>query len=167
MSEIHAYGAYPIKPKRSRRTKAEMTTLRDAIFALARDNQPATVRQLFYLAVTEGLIPKTEAAYQKTVCRLVLLMRREGRIPYSWIADHTRWMRKPKTWSSLDEMLETAASSYRRALWDEQDSYVEVWSEKNTLAGILFDVTKEFDVPLMVTTGFSSETFLYQAALAI
>src|SRR5215831_11573165 len=75
------------------------------------------------------------------------------------------WFRT--TWSSLDEMLENAASSYRRALWDEQSVYVEIWCEKDALAGVLYDVTREWDVPLMVTKGFPSESFLYEAALAI
>src|SRR5262249_51806203 len=87
-----------------------------------------------------------------------------GRVPYKWIADNTRWMRKPRTWSSLDTMLQDAAASYRRALWDDQDVYVEIWSEKDALAGVIFEVTREWDVPLMVTKGFPSESYLYEAA---
>src|SRR5262249_24048740 len=54
--------------------------------------------------------------------------------------------------------------SYRRALWDDQDVYVEIWSEKDELAGVIFEVTREWDVPLMVTKGFPSESYLYEAA---
>jgi hypothetical protein len=53
------------------------------------------VRGVFYQAVTRGLVAKTEAEYKRTVIRLLGIMRREGELPYGWIADETRWMRKP------------------------------------------------------------------------
>ncbi len=52
-------------------------------------------------------------------------------------------------------------------MWASQSDYVEIWCEKDTLAGILFDVTEEYDVPLMITRGFPSETFLFEAAETI
>jgi hypothetical protein len=39
-----------------------------------------------------------------------------------------------------------------------------VWCEKDALAGLLADETDPYDVPLMVARGFSSETYLYNAA---
>ena len=54
-------------------------------------------------------------------------MRRSGEIPYGWIADSTRWMRKPRSYTSLADMLRVTTETYRRALWDDQDAYVEVW----------------------------------------
>jgi len=126
-----------------------------------------TVRQVFYRLVSAGVIDKTEAEYKGTVIRLLLAMRREGIVPYSWVTDNTRWMRKPRTHGSLEEALRFTAQTYRRALWDNQDDYVEVWTEKDAIAGILFEETEEWDVPLMVARGFSSETFLYNSAKAI
>jgi hypothetical protein len=125
---------------------------------------PMTVRQVFYQLVTQGVIAKTENEYSSTVGRLLVKMRRAGDIPFEWIADNTRWMRKPTTWSSMNEALQSVASHYRRALWDNQDAYVEVWTEKDAIAGVLMEVTRMWDVPLMVSRGFSSVTFLYSAA---
>ena len=110
-----------------------------------------TVRQVFYRLVSSGVIPKTEASYKNIVVRLLGIMRREGDLPFRWIADNTRWMRKPSTYSSLEHALDNTIATYRRALWDQQDSYVEIWLEKDALAGVLYDVTAEWDVPLMVT----------------
>jgi hypothetical protein len=129
--------------------------------------QPMTVRQVFYQAVSRGLIDKTESEYQATICRLLLQMRREGLLPHDWIADGTRWMRKPKTFSSLMSMMRQSHRAYRRAIWDDQHVYVEFWCEKDAIAGILSDVTFKWDVPLMAARGFSSETFLYSAATNI
>ena len=49
-------------------------------------------------------------------------------------------------------------------MWDQQAEYVEVWCEKDAISGILREVTENWDVPLYVTRGYSSETFLYNAA---
>lgn len=154
-------------PTRSRRTKADMQAIRDVIYEVLAEYQPMTVRQVYYQLVSRGAIDKTEAEYKTTVCRLLVEMRRAGEIPYGWIADQTRWMRRPDTHDSLESMLELSQQTYRRALWNDQFDYVEVWLEKDALAGVLYDVTAEWDVPLMVTRGFPSVSFIYSAADAI
>jgi hypothetical protein len=94
-------------------------------------------------------------------------MRRAGEIPFSWIADTTRWMRKPTTYSSLENMLKRTAEAYRRSVWDNQEAYVEIWLEKDALAGVLYEATSVWDVPLMVTRGYPSLSYLHSAAEAI
>jgi hypothetical protein len=42
---------------------------------------------------------------------------------------------------------------------------VEVWLEKDALAGVLFPVTSRYDVPLMVARGYASVTYLHAAAM--
>lgn len=149
-----------------RRSTAELETIYTAIYRIAEADHPMTLRGLFYRLVAEGLIPKAENEYEK-VGRYLLKLRREGRVPYQWIADNTRWMRKPRTYSSAEAALHETARTYRRALWSNQDAYVEIWCEKDTLAGVLYETTEAWDVPLMVVRGFSSETYLYEAAGAI
>jgi hypothetical protein len=155
----------PTKPRR--RTKAAVRAIRDAIYEIVAEYRPMTVRQVFYQLVTRGVIDKTEAEYKTTVCRLLVQMRRDGELPFNWIADNTRWQRKPRTYGSLQALLANCQATYRRALWDDQDAYVEVWLEKEALAGVLIDVTARWDVPLMVTRGYPSVSFLHSAAAAI
>lgn len=124
---------------------------------------PMTVRQMFYRMSTAGYVDKTESGYRQ-VQRCLLHMRRARAIPYHYIADNTRWQRKPNTYSSLEDAARFWARNYRRALWDEQPVYVEVWIEKDALAGVFMEVTAEYDVPLYVTRGYSSETLVYSAA---
>lgn len=151
----------------NRRTKSAMSELRDSLYEIVRRHQPMTVRQVFYQAVTRGLIKKSEAEYKQTVVRLLTEMRKSGELPWYWIADNSRWMRKPRTHSSLEVMLEESAKFYRRSLWEDQDAYVEVWLEKDALSGVLYDVTSQWDVPLMVTRGYPSFSFLAGAAEVI
>jgi hypothetical protein len=124
---------------------------------------PMTVRQVYYALVSRGAIPKTEKAYDR-VCYHLLNMRRLAVIPYEFIADNTRWMRKPNTYKGLEQFLEITKQTYRRMLWADQDVYIEVWVEKDALAGVLYDVTAPWDVPLMVTRGYPSDSFLFDAA---
>lgn len=144
-----------------------MDTIREAILDVLSKDQPMTVRQVFYRLTSRGVIEKTEAEYKGTVGRLTVEMRRAGEIPFGWIADNTRWMRKPRTHSSLANALSLTAETYRRAVWDNQNAYVEIWLEKDALAGVLYEVTAPWDVPLMVTRGFPSLTYLHDAAESI
>jgi hypothetical protein len=150
--------------RRRRRTRAEMERIRDGLYDIVEARHPITNRGVFYQAVKVGLVDKTEQEYKGTVSRLLVDMRREGELPYGWITDGTRWQRKPATHSSLDNFLHSAGEHYRRQLWNNQDAYVEIWLEKDALSGVLYPVTSAWDVPLMVTRGYPSITFLYDAA---
>jgi hypothetical protein len=172
MDEINAtapedavYRACPIK--RRRRTKAAIHKIREAIYDVLERHRPMTVRQVFYALTVIWVIDKSEKEYQQTVIRLLTEMREAGEIPFGWIADNTRWMRKPTTFVGLDACLKRTARHYRRDLWAAMDCYVEVWCEKEALAGVIVDVTDEYDVPLMVSRGYSSVTFLHSAAAVI
>lgn len=135
--------------------------------SLDQQGPPMTVRGLFYACENVyHVAPKTEGGYRQ-VAYHILQMRRRHVLPYHFIADHTRWVRKPASYSGLRAYLEHGRRAYRRALWDNQDAYVELWCEKDAVAGILSDVTTEWDVPLLVVRGYSSETFAYNAAETI
>ena len=94
-------------------------------------------------------------------------MRRAGELPYSWLADNTRWQRKPRTYNGVQDALKATAAFYRKDLWTNADSYVEIWLEKDALSGVIYPVTSLYDVPLMVARGYASLSFLYNAAEAI
>jgi hypothetical protein len=149
--------------KRRRATKAQMEERQLTLLAIVAEQKPMTVRQVFYQATVRGLIPKTENGYQQTVRELGDL-RRTGRLPFSWIADMTRWQRRPRAYSSIGDALKETARFYRRRLWDDAEAYVEVWVEKDALSGVIYPVTSEYDVPLMSAKGYPSLTFLHAAA---
>jgi hypothetical protein len=150
---------YRLRPK----TLALWTAI---IETLHRQRPPMTVRGLFYALEILGLVPKSESGYRQ-VAYQVLRMRRLGILPYHCIADGTRWVCKPRTYTGLRACLETTKRAYRRALWDDQPAYVEIWVEKDAIAGVLYDTTDTWDVPLYVCRGFPSETFLFDAAETI
>jgi hypothetical protein len=158
--------ASPIKRargKRARATKVEVEGRREALLEIIENGHPMTVRQVFYQAIVHGIVEKEESGYRKVQTDLVL-MRRDGALRYDWLADNTRWQRKPWTFDSVEDALRNTAALYRKSQWRDTDSYVEIWLEKDALAGVVLPVTTMFDVPLMVARGYASLSFLYAAA---
>ena len=152
----------------SRRTKAEVTVIKEAIIALCGRYKPMTVRQLFYALTVRDFIDKTEQEY-KNIVKWAKELRLAGDLPWEWLADNTRWMHKPATYAGMADMLDRQQHLYRRALWDpaKNPNYVEIWLEKDALTGVFYDVTSEFDVPLMPCRGYPSLSFLRNAAETI
>jgi hypothetical protein len=141
----------------------EVEARRAALLDIIEAGRPMTVRQVFYQATVRGLVEKAESGYAKVQTDLTV-MRRAGELPYDWLADNTRWQRKPDTFDSVEDALRETAHFYRKNLWRDADSYVEVWLEKDALAGVIYPVTSMYDVPLMVARGYASLSFLYYAA---
>jgi hypothetical protein len=149
--------------RRKRKTNEELAAFREAIRGIVMRDPPMTVRHTFYLASVAGLVEKTEAGYD-AVGKALLWLRRNGRLPWSHIRDGTRQRDKAKTFSSVEQAVEETARLYRRSLWRDQAAHVEIWCEKDTLTGVLWPVVSEWDVPLMVSRGFTSDSYLHEAA---
>jgi hypothetical protein len=164
MSAARVYDASAVRAPRRRGSKNEMEERAEFLIAYAEEHGPVTVRGLYYQAEVHGIpgIGKDEKDYAK-VQRQVLALRRAGRLAYTDIADATRWMRKPTTHDDIEDALLDTARLYRKALWRDTDEVVEIWAEKDALAGVIYPVTSMHDVPLMMTRGFSSETFCFEA----
>lgn len=144
-----------------------MAAIRQAIHDVIEDDPPMTVRQVFYQLVSRGVVEKTERQYQKTVIRLMTEMRLSGDLPYEWVVDMSRQVQNTQTFDNVQDAIEHTAQFYRRSALKQSDVYVEVWCEKDALAGAMWDVTSDYDVPLMVSRGMPSITFLHGSALEI
>jgi hypothetical protein len=162
---LRSYRPCPIK--RARRTGADMTALRNTIIAVIEDDPPMTVRQVFYQLVSRGVIEKSEAQYKDTVIRLMSEMRFSGRLPWENVIDESRRVRVTRTYDDVIDAVEHTAKFYRRSALAQCNDYLEIWCEKDALSGSLWDVTFDYDVPLMVSHGMSSITFLHGTALEI
>jgi hypothetical protein len=161
---MSVYG--PSTVNRQRRTRAELAAVDDAIIAAVELEHPITLRGVFYRAVSAGAVDKTEDAY-RLIGRQLLKLRRGQVIPYDWVIDGARWINKPDSYDDLDQMLEDAAASYRRALWRDQAADVHIYSEKDAISSVVLPVTRRWDVPLGIVRGYASESFAWQAAEAV
>src|SRR5215510_8025462 len=159
---MSAAPVYQAPIRRTRATKAEVEARREALLDIIAAGRPMTVRQVFYQATVRGIVEKAETGYSKVQTDLTI-MRRADELPYHWLADNTRWQRKPDTFDSVEDALRETARFYRKNLWRDADSYVEIWLEKDALSGVIYPVTSMYDVPLMVARGYASLSFLYSA----
>jgi hypothetical protein len=150
--------------KRKRRTAAEIAAIEDAMYRILEEVHPRTGRNVFYVVSGMGLIAKTENEYNNTIIRLLTRMRKRRRLPFSWLADATRWIRKPDTYTGIGAALENFAKAYRRDVWANADVHVEIWTEKDAIASIMFEETSVYDVPLFAGRGYASHTYLHSAA---
>lgn len=160
--------ASQIKSRKSknRRTQEEIAHIQDQLLAILQEDYPQTVRQVFYAGTVRNLFPKLESSYN-LVCRELKRLRLEGRLPFYYLADNTRWVRQASTYGDISELLSDTARLYRRDLWREMSERVEIWIEKDALAGVVFEVTNEFAAPLYVVRGYSSLSYLHSAAETI
>lgn len=153
-----------VGPHVGRAKRAKTQRCQEAIFGVFATNKPQmTVRQVYYALAVRGIVPKTKAGYRQT-CYQLGVLRRDGTMPYGWIADNTRWQIKPTTYTGVESAMQIWHDAYRRDMWESQNVHVEIWVEKDALAGVIAPVTRYYGVPLFVARGFSSMTFAYDAA---
>lgn len=122
-----------------------------------------TARQLYYQFVSRDYIPNTARSY-KNLTALLADARYAGLVDWDSIEDRVR---EPTVWSdfsSISECVNRAVRNFRLPRWDGQMSYVELWVEKDALAGVLEPLAAEFHATLMVNRGYSSASAMFAAA---
>jgi hypothetical protein len=129
-----------------------------AAYHILREIQPATVRSVAYKLFTRGLIDNMSKGETNKVSDDLTLARDEGVIPWHWIVDNSRKIRRVSTWRDTADFGETVVRAYRKDFWQHQKERVEVWSEKATVEGVLAPVLEEFAVQFRVFTGYGSTT---------
>jgi hypothetical protein len=126
--------------------------------------QPATVRSVAYKLFSEGFIPNMSKRETTRVSRILTCAREDDEIPWDWIVDNTRKPTWPGTYSSPMSFSRSVAAWWRQDPWEYQDARVEVWSEKDTVSGVLAPVLNEYAVPFRVNRGFTSATAAHDIA---
>lgn len=145
----------------SRREKKQRII--DEAYSILSAFHPMTVRQVYYQLVSRQVIENNRSAYQGVSDALVEA-RREDEIPWAWIEDRLRRPRAVNMWDNLADFAKDALSSYKRDIWPEQESYLEVWLEKDALSGIFIDVLLEYGVTLNVGRGYDGWSSIYNAS---
>ena len=150
----------------ARSTNLQMRERHDAIMAFVKEQNPVTLRGVYYHLSVLGLVPKDDPGYQKVACDCKKL-REGGEMPFEWITDNTRRARVYKSYTGVADCLEQTVQFYRRDLMHSEDLQIEIWLEKDALAGVFMPVTSKYDIPLMVTRGYPSLSFLHASAKAL
>lgn len=138
--------------------------LRDRAAQILAAIQPATVRSVAYKLFSEGFISNMSKTETSRVSRMLTNAREDEEIPWDWIVDNTRRPTWPGTYSSPMNFSRSVPQWWRQDPWEYQDVRVEVWSEKDTVSGVLAPVLEEFAVPFRVNRGFTSATAAHDIA---
>ena len=157
----------PTTKKRTRRTKKQMEALRGAIHDLARDHRVCTVRHIYYLGI--GLYWDKDTGGKRNnysnVVRLAGQMREDNLLPWDWISDNTRWVRRPSMYLSAEDALDSWVKNYRRDLMAYQPLNVEVWCESDSIAGVIEPITSRYGIELFVCRGQASKAYVREAVM--
>jgi hypothetical protein len=138
-----------------------------------------TVRQIFYRFVSMGVFPNTQSSYN-TLDKALTIARQRGLIPFEIIEDRVRefiggenpfsnatpdhvFNNAVSEYESAEETLQDSWQNYSLPYWHDQPEYVEVWLEKDALAGVFQRVTDNHNVCLAPCRGYPSLSFLYEA----
>jgi hypothetical protein len=121
-----------------------------------------TLRQIYYQLVARQKIKNKQSNYMK-LSRLCVIGRDEGILSEDAFADRLREVDKPDSYIDLKDFMDIVKSAYRKDRWHDQDDYIEVWTEKDALRGVLSEITYAYDVNLMVVRGQVSRTAIYEA----
>lgn len=122
-----------------------------------------TLRQLYYQLVSRNVLPNNERSYKK-LGHLVSQGRLAGVLDWEAIEDRMRTPNIVTEWGSPADIMDAVIRGYTLPRWEPQPSYVELWCEKDALAGVLQPITEQYHVTLMVNRGYSSQSAMKEAA---
>lgn len=130
-----------------------------------------TVREIYYRLVARGIVPNNLNAY-KAVMRILVRAREAGIVDENRIEDPEResvggdW-----GFSDVDDFIAHKRTQigrlwedYTRPIWDTQPHDVEIWLEKRALKTPLVEALEGLRVRINVARGYSSFTFIRNAA---
>jgi len=138
-----------------------------------------TVRQIFYRFVSMAVFANNQSSYN-TLDKALTIARQQGLISFEAIEDRVRQFiggENPFTDETPDDVFNDAVNEFESAevtfqyswqdyhlpYWYDQPKYVEVWLEKDALAGVFQKVTDKYNVCLAPCRGYPSLSFLHEA----
>lgn len=146
--------------------RGSLVTIQQVNEILADYDGPMTLRQVYYQLVAVYGEPNTERRY-KRLSQVLTKARVNGYVDGTRIVDRTRQVKEPYGYTNLQRYLKVMRDAYARRRAEGQPHYIEVWVEKDALAGVLEDVAKEFGVPLCVCRGYPSYSAIRDAMVRL
>lgn len=142
-----------------------------------------TLRQMYYQFVAHDLFPADRTFLQvgskwvrsadgtpnaepnyKWLGDIISKARLAGLLDWNYIVDRHRSLEGYFThFPTVEEMVEDLADGFFVDLWEGQETYVEVWVEKDALSGIVGRAAAGFRVATFAAKGYPSSSSLWQA----
>jgi hypothetical protein len=122
-----------------------------------------TLRQLYYQFVARGLLENRQANY-KGLGALLSRARLAGLVDWTAMEDRTRNL-EGGSWGYADvpDFISYLSRQYQIDIWDGQETYLEVWVEKEALAGVVQKAVENYRVAYLCCRGNVSQSEMYEA----
>lgn len=121
-----------------------------------------TLRQLFYQFVARDLLPNTQRQY-KRLGDIMTNARISGLVDWDAIEDRGRNVHDWLIQTSERVATRNLENRFALDLWDSQDTYVEVWVEKDALNAVIERPCARYRVPFLACKGYLSASEAYRA----
>jgi hypothetical protein len=121
-----------------------------------------TLRQLYYQFVSRDLIPNTQKDY-KNLGSLINDARLAGLIDWNHLEDRTRNLASLAHWDAVGDIVDACSKQFRFDKWATQPIRIEVWIEKEALAGVFEGICHELGVPFLSCRGYTSQSEMWSA----
>lgn len=125
-----------------------------------------TLRQLYYQFVAADLIPNSDESYSQ-LGAVINRARMAGLLDWDFIVDRTRNLRGTSHWGDPSDIIQSAADSFRLDKWTDQPRRIEIWVEKEALAGIVERAAAQWDVNWFSCRGYVSQSEQWAAGRRI
>lgn len=150
------------KPKRFGNKRMALIVAANKIIAEYQDGgYSLTLRQLYYQFVSRGIVDNHIREYQK-LGTTINDARLAGLVDWNAIIDRTRNLQGKSHWDSPSGVIDSAAYGYAIDLWDDQPYRVEVWVEKEALAGVIQRPARKLDVAYFSCRGYVSQSEMWR-----
>jgi hypothetical protein len=146
--------------EREKFVRAVADLVRDTV---AQVGGAVTIRQVYYQAVTTGLVESGKQGYRQ-ILDAIGDGREVGWVAWNAIEDRGRAARKPYCETGVERALRDLAESYRLDRSAGQRFRVEVWLEPAALREIVWPVCSDLGAVLVVCGGFTSHDSLFKAS---
>jgi hypothetical protein len=120
---------------------------------------------MFYLLVAGGHLDFSEASYRK-VKNLMINARKAGRVPPTTFSDAAP-APDDRVYGDIDRYLRKCLQEYRVPRTYGQPNHIEIWVEREPHRVFISSLVKEYDIPVYVTGGYSSFSFVFESAKRI
>lgn len=142
---------------------ALIATSNQIIEEYQKDGYVLTLRQLYYQLVSRDFLKNDQKNYSK-LGDTISDARLAGMIDWEAIEDRTRNVEQNSHWDSPADIIRSVARSYGIDKWFGQNYRIEVWVEKEALAGVFERICSELDVPHLACRGYVSQSEMWRAA---
>lgn len=132
-----------------------------------------TIRQIYYQLVAKNIIPNT-SNYYGGMDDILVSARERGTIDWRHIVDRSRQVLEERDYDMINynDFLTGLVGLFREgskhwsiSLWNDQPNRVFILLEKDSLSQLVYDLVKEFRIPVYVCHGYTSFTKMKELAL--